>query len=73
MPLPTEDLAWPPVQLAEITPSLAEWDAWYVGTPDRLETVYGRSVPDTPAAAQATKPEEVDAILRKYGVGPGTR
>lgn len=44
MPLPTEDQVWPPEALKDITPRLREWDAWYVGTPDRLETVYGRSV-----------------------------
>lgn len=44
MPLPTTDLIWPPEQLKDITPRLREWDAWYVGTPERLEKVYGRSV-----------------------------
>lgn len=43
MPLPTEDQVWPPEALKNITPRLHEWDAWYVGTPDRLEKVYGRS------------------------------
>ncbi len=31
------------------------------------------NVPDTPAAAAATSPEEVNAILQKYGVSPATR
>ncbi|GAB3166928.1 hypothetical protein GCM10027059_26640 [Myceligenerans halotolerans] len=44
MPLPTTDLIWPPEQLKNITPRLHEWDAWYVGTPERLEKVYGRSI-----------------------------
>lgn len=46
MPLPASDIAWPPVELARITPRLAEWDAWYVGTPERLEGVYGRGLAD---------------------------
>ncbi|KON72591.1 hypothetical protein M768_13875 [Cellulosimicrobium cellulans F16] len=42
MPLPTaRDLAWPPKQLAEITPVLETWSAWYEGTPDALVRAYG--------------------------------
>lgn len=40
MPLPDNATAWPPAQLANITPALAEWDAWWVGDPAGLETVY---------------------------------
>lgn len=47
MPLPTSDVAWPPVELEHVTPRLAEWDAWYVGTPERLEAVYGRGNTDS--------------------------
>jgi len=47
MPLPTTDAPWPPEELAAVTPRLAEWDAWYVGTPERLEAVYGRGVTDS--------------------------
>lgn len=54
MPLPYTDQPWPPAQLKHVTPKLREWDAWYVGTPERLESVYGRQVngPRTPTMPQ---------------------
>ncbi|HEY9409336.1 MAG TPA: phage portal protein [Pseudonocardia sp.] len=40
MPLPPNNTAWPPVQLAAISPSLATWSAWYTGDPDALHKAY---------------------------------
>ncbi|MGW4411172.1 hypothetical protein ACWEJ6_44575 [Nonomuraea sp. NPDC004702] len=40
MPLPSGG-TWPPPALAQITPKLAEWSAWYSGDPDALAGVYG--------------------------------
>lgn len=40
MPLPQNGLAWPPKSLTSITPTLAEWDAWYSGDPEALTTAY---------------------------------
>lgn len=43
MPLPAAGQVWPPEPLKHITPKLTEWDAWYVGDPDRLAGVYQRA------------------------------
>ncbi|MFD2792575.1 hypothetical protein ACFS27_03340 [Promicromonospora vindobonensis] len=40
MPLPTQDQAWPPPQLAHITPKLNEWAAWWTGNPADLSKAY---------------------------------
>lgn len=40
MALPTQDMQWPPAELAEITPKLAEWSAWYSNDQQTLENVY---------------------------------
>ena len=40
MPLPTTNLAWPPVELAQITPVLNAWSAWWTGSPDALRLAY---------------------------------
>src|SRR5674476_101080 len=40
MPLPPNDLTWPPVQLMHAYTKMAEWAAWYSGEPDRLMAVY---------------------------------
>ncbi|MBK3573185.1 phage portal protein [Streptomyces sp. MBT65] len=39
MPLPLNDIAWPPVDPCVQT-ALADWDAWYSSDPDRLEARY---------------------------------
>lgn len=44
MPLPLSGQEWPPRALAPITAKLAEFDAWYVGDPDRLSHVYANSI-----------------------------
>lgn len=41
MPLPRAGQEWPPKPLASITGKYAEWDAWYVGDPERLTRIYG--------------------------------
>lgn len=41
MPLPSPNTPWPPTQLAQITPKLIEWDAWWTGDPEKLSDVYG--------------------------------
>ena len=40
MPLPTGDMQWPPGALAQITPRLDIWSAWYAGDPDQLTRAY---------------------------------
>jgi A118 family predicted phage portal protein len=40
MPLPVNGTAWPPKELAPIRTQQDVWDAWYVGTPDRLTAAY---------------------------------
>lgn len=40
MPLPTTSVAWPPVELAQVTPILTAWDAWWTGQPNALQDVY---------------------------------
>ncbi|WP_454728995.1 phage portal protein [Cellulosimicrobium protaetiae] len=40
MPLPTPGQAWPPKALADITPVLGQWSAWYEGTPAALRGAY---------------------------------
>ncbi|GMA22276.1 hypothetical protein GCM10025864_45020 [Luteimicrobium album] len=40
MPLPQNGTAWPPKVLAPIRTQQDVWDAWYVGTPDRLTAAY---------------------------------
>lgn len=45
MPLPQVDQQWPPTVLDAISPRLAEWDAWYSGSPDALRKAYSRDVP----------------------------
>lgn len=43
MPLPNDNIAWPPKALSEITPAMDAWSAWYGGTPDALRDVYQRA------------------------------
>jgi len=47
VPLPEPGQAWPPRALADITPVLGQWSAWYDGTPAALRGAYqnARSVP----------------------------
>ncbi|MFJ8054946.1 phage portal protein [Streptomyces sp. NPDC096142] len=41
MPLPTRNVAWPPPYLKPALDSMATWDTWWSGDPDRLESLYG--------------------------------
>lgn len=41
MPLPDNGATWPPPQLGPILPKIAEWKAWWVGTPEALTAAYG--------------------------------
>lgn len=41
MPLPTSNVTWPPPHLAPALESMHEWDTWWSGDPDRLESLYG--------------------------------
>lgn len=40
MPLPDRDIAWPPAELAQISPKIREWAAWWSGDAKDLATVY---------------------------------
>lgn len=40
MPLPQNGTAWPPKQLAQISPKYVEWSAWYSSDTDRLTDIY---------------------------------
>ncbi len=40
MPLPTPNQSWPPKELSPILETLSTWDAWYVGSAERLEAAY---------------------------------
>lgn len=51
MPLPTGG-PWPPRQLDQITPRLAEWNAWYVGDPDLLRKAYSKTTPSFDRTSQ---------------------
>ncbi|WP_076260857.1 hypothetical protein [Intrasporangium flavum] len=54
MPLPDNGIAWPPAELEPITRWMRIWDAWYVGDPDTLTTVYR----GTPTAARIDRPAQ---------------
>ncbi|WP_104087996.1 phage portal protein [Arthrobacter sp. GMC3] len=41
MALPKNGLAWPPAELAQITPKLAEYGAWYSNATSTLADIYG--------------------------------
>lgn len=43
MPLPAQSIAWPPADLTAITAKQRELDAWYVGDPNTLHSVYQSS------------------------------
>ncbi|WP_129307986.1 phage portal protein [Streptomyces sp. L2] len=43
MPLPTDDMAWPPHHLKPALDAMHTWDTWWSGDPDRLEVLYGGS------------------------------
>ena len=40
MPLPTDDITWPPVSMMAVYSKMAEWAAWYSGEPTRIMAVY---------------------------------
>lgn len=40
--LPVVDMPWPPVALANVTPALDSWSAWYAGNPAALSAHYQR-------------------------------
>lgn len=65
MPLPTTDQAWPPKELATITPTLEVWSAWYEGTPEALRTAYagGRTTP------QARRQGGVRGLVQRFWWG----
>lgn len=42
MPLPANGTPWPPKALDGVGDRLAEWSAWYEGTPEALRTAYQR-------------------------------
>jgi len=44
MPLPQSRTEWPPKALSRVAPKIAEWDAWYTGTPEALRGVYQRGM-----------------------------
>ena len=48
MPLPPPGTAWPPAELANVTPKIEEWSAWWAGDARRLTDFYlNRSGPRT--------------------------
>jgi hypothetical protein len=42
MPLPSQSMPWPPLDLADIAPAMQQWSAWYEGSPEALRAAYGR-------------------------------
>lgn len=49
MPLPASNTPWPPKALDGILGPLAEWSAWYAGTPEALRTAYQKPTLDRAA------------------------
>lgn len=47
MPLPSNNVSWPPKELEGVRARMEEWSAWYSGDPDELQRVYAA---DRPAA-----------------------
>ncbi|MGK5531547.1 phage portal protein [Streptomyces sp. URMC 129] len=47
MPLPTSDQPWPPTDPV-VASSMADWDAWYSGDPDRLAERYANRATKEP-------------------------
>lgn len=45
MALPLNNTQWPPVELDDITPKMAEWSAWWANDTNALTGVYGASGP----------------------------
>ena len=70
MALPTNDIAWPPTELNTITRTLAEWSAWYEGTPEGLQKVYN---PTQAAAKYGSRPSQssggVVGVLARFWWG----
>lgn len=63
MPLPAENIAWPPVALRGVTEKLAEWDGWYTGDTDALAGIYRSGQPSGKSTGGLL------GLLRKWFVG----
>jgi A118 family predicted phage portal protein len=77
MPLPdnphSAGLAWPPAQLANITPKLQEWSAWYAGDANTLTRQYGGfggTAPSVRARPSQFAGGAVGAIARMFWGAP---
>lgn len=67
MPLPGNGTAWPPKALTAITPTLAQWDAWYIGEPAGLEAAYRRGGTSTaPTRPSQLRGGVVGALARMF-------
>lgn len=54
MPLPVENVEWPPSELKPALDVISEWDIWYGGEPDRLSEQY-ENVDTTPYGSRGWK------------------
>ena len=64
MPLPQNGLSWPPTALADVTPALRTWSAWYEGTPEALTAAYQRTSGVAPARPSQYAGGVVGAVSR---------
>lgn len=69
MPLPANGTPWPPKVLAPITPRLAEWAAWFDGSPEALRGVYGAVTAATPVDRVAQHRGGVVGALARFWWG----
>nr|WP_240145088.1 phage portal protein [Enterococcus hirae] len=62
--MPTSDITWPPAQLDGISRRMAEWSAWYEGTPDALRAAYAGDRATAPTRPSQTRGGVVGAVAR---------
>jgi A118 family predicted phage portal protein len=69
VPLPANGTLWPPKDLAPITPRLAEWAAWFDGSPDELRGVYGANAVAGPIDRPSQRRGGVVGALARFWWG----
>jgi A118 family predicted phage portal protein len=74
MPLPGNNLAWPPKDLLKIAPVMQQWSAWYEGTPEALREAYSRGmlslgVDPRLAAAREAQHRGIRGMLQRFWWG----
>lgn len=77
MPLPAGDMTWPPTALADITPTLNQWSAWYSGSTDDLGSAYGGNQIAGPRVLSTIRPSQfsgglVGSVARWFWGQPNT-